>query len=848
MAALPQWKVQLLERKRRDEEEGRRKEQEELERLARMPAWKREIIERRRARLCSGSSQSESPAEAQARPSVQAGPGGSAEAEGMERPSGLEPEACDAKAQEDAVLRENIGPLHQNHFIQREKQRKEAPELEQAPRGRQLAELFNQVTGAKTIRVDNITIVESVPARLDSQGEQEALNGLSSKPGANQLHIKSSLSRSVEDLNTFERGREEEEDEEEEGEEEEEEVAATSGRGRVSRLLFKFGQRGGAGAHPRPTRSRSTENIIERPSHSGTRSRSSGVTAPRLGRRPLDRSPSPAPVATRRCSASAEEGPCPALPHTVAAFRSRFEARFAEAGVPGAKRADSPHRPAEGGQPDQRTAGLPVEDAAGPGRGTPEARDQAAPRRHQDRGEAGHAADRLPAVPAAEPARAGPQERQVANTEDTPAGEQPPRADPSQKWRPPAPASLDDAVETKPVPAEARAATEPRAHPKKSFATIPRCRQDAPPEQEVEALVSSGPGNSAASSISVPKPQPVSTASSSCGEQASVCFTVAAAAAAASCLSAAPDQRGTDNGSRDQEAELGPERPLLPEFRQEPPAAGEEAEGEPSMSRLYGVKPPSVGPARAPAASPEEVRLPAYSVRASGSLFSRSEGAGQATPTPSNSEPLAQQSSPETEASDGQVWKATWAQAGSREGPSAGSESPPATTTRAGRPGPQRKSGKTITINPRKMAANKTLPTSAVTAENGVAPSAGTQPTAVPGAPTKKRYPTVEEIQVIGGYLSLQRSCLVKTGGSRGKLKISFNDCELESTFEYPSELTLLAELGPDKDEEPAQAREPDEEEEVEEKVLVRRLGVDKTSTVSTAIRRKPLIVDESCR
>ncbi|XP_078391998.1 uncharacterized protein LOC144674600 [Cetorhinus maximus] len=844
MAALPQWKVQLLERKRKDEEEGRRKEQEELERLARMPAWKREIIERRRARLCSGSSQSESPAEAQARPSVQAGPGGSAEAEGVERPSGLEPEAYDAKVKEDAVLRENIGPLHQNHFMQQEKQRKEAPELEQAPRGRQVAELFNQVTGAKTIRVDNITIIESVPACLESQGEQETLNGPSSKPGANQLHIKSSLSRSVEDLNTFERGREEEEDEEEEDEEEEEEV--TSRRGRVSRLLFKFGQRGGAGGHARPTRSRSTENIIERPSHGSARSRSSGVMAPRLGRRPLDRSPSPPPVATRRCS-GAEQRPSPALPHTVAAFRSHFEARSAEAGARGAKLADSPHRPAEGGQPDQRTAGLPVEDAAGPGQETPEAHVQAAPCQHQDLGEAGDAADHLPAVPAAKPARAGPQERHVANTEDSRAGEQPPRADPSQKWRPPATASLDDAVETKPVPAEAQAAAEPRAHPKKSFAAVPRCRQETPLEQEVEALVSSGPGNSAASSISFPKPQPVSTASSSCGEQASVCFTVAAAAAT-SCLSAAPDQRGADNGSRDQEAELGPERPLLPEFGQEPPAAGEEAEGEPSMSRLYRIKPPSVGPTRAPAASPEEVRLPAYSVRASGSLFSRSEGAAQASPTPSSSEPLAQQSSPETEASDGQVWKGTWAQAGSREGPSAGSESPPATTTRAGRPGPQRKSGKTITINPRKMAANKTLPTSAVTAENGVAPSAGTKPTAMPGAQTKKRYPTVEEIQVIGGYLSLQRSCLVKTGGSRGKLKISFNDCELESTFEYPSELTLLAELGPDKDEEPAQAREPDEEEEVEEKVLVRRLGVDKTSTVGTAIRRKPLFVDESCR
>ncbi|XP_038671516.1 phostensin-like [Scyliorhinus canicula] len=841
MSTLPQWKVQLLERKRRDEEEGRRREQEELERLARMPAWKREIIERRRARLCSGSSQSQSPAEglvsggglveSQAWPNGPSDPGGSAEAEGIKQPSGLEPEACDAKAREGVVLQENISPLYQNHFIQQEKQRKEAlPEQEQPL-------CSCQVIEQTTHRADNITIAEFVPECLENQGKQETMNGPSMKPEAGQLHIQSSLSRSVEDLNTFETAREGEEAEEEQ---------EVSRQGRVSRLLFRFGQRGGAGGHPRPTRSRSTENIIE--CSSRTSAQSSRNAAARQGRRRFTRSPSPPLVAIQRCS-STEARPCPPTPQTVATFCNHFEAQSVGARTREVKGADSLHLLPEGGDLNQGLSALPARDTTGPSQGTPGAPIQATLCQFDDQGKTGDTADQPAAMSAAKPARALSLERPVSNAEDSRSAEQQPRADPGQKERPLAPNSLDYIAETKPGPAlEAQAPAELRAHSKKSFAVVPHCRQEHPPEQEAAAFASSRPGNSATSSLL--KPQPDSTASSSCGEQAPVCFTATAAAsdAAVSCLSAAPNQRDTDNGSRDQQADLGPERPPLPELHQGPVAAGKEAEWDPSMSRLYSIKPPSVGPARTPAASPEEVRLPTFGVRASSSLFNRSEGAAQASPAISGGgEPLAQQSTPEIEAAGGQVRKGTWTQARPREGTPAGSESPPVSSTRAGRPaGPQRKSGKTITINPRKMATNRTPTTGVATVENGMATLALSQPAA--GATTKKRYPTVEEIQVIGGYLTLQRSCLVKTSGSRGKLKISFNDCELESTFEYPSELALLAELGPDQDEEPSQNKEADEEEEVEVEALVRRLDVDKTSTVGAAIRRKPVLGDKSCR
>lgn len=44
------------------------------------------------------------------------------------------------------------------------------------------------------------------------------------------------------------------------------------------------------------------------------------------------------------------------------------------------------------------------------------------------------------------------------------------------------------------------------------------------------------------------------------------------------------------------------------------------------------------------------------------------------------------------------------------------------------------------------------------------------EPPAVLGAALKKRYPTVHEIEVIGGYLALQKSCLTKAGSSRKKV------------------------------------------------------------------------------
>lgn len=59
--------------------------------------------------------------------------------------------------------------------------------------------------------------------------------------------------------------------------------------------------------------------------------------------------------------------------------------------------------------------------------------------------------------------------------------------------------------------------------------------------------------------------------------------------------------------------------------------------------------------------------------------------------------------------------------------------------------------------------------------------------------PAKKRYPTVEDIVVIGGYQNLEKSCLVKNKGTPKRGKVCFDEDQLEQVCEYPSETSMLA-------------------------------------------------------
>ncbi|XP_040500892.1 phostensin isoform X2 [Ursus maritimus] len=150
--------------------------------------------------------------------------------------------------------------------------------------------------------------------------------------------------------------------------------------------------------------------------------------------------------------------------------------------------------------------------------------------------------------------------------------------------------------------------------------------------------------------------------------------------------------------------------------------------------------------------------------------------------------------------------------------------------------GAPRRSGHTFTVNPRRSVPPVAPPTPATPAAADAA---------VPGA-GKKRYPTAEEILVLGGYLRLSRSCLVKGSPERHhkQLKISFSETALETTYQYPSESSVLEELGPEPEAPSAPsptAAQPDDDDEEEELLLLQR-------ELQGGLRTKALIVDESCR
>lgn len=83
----------------------------------------------------------------------------------------------------------------------------------------------------------------------------------------------------------------------------------------------------------------------------------------------------------------------------------------------------------------------------------------------------------------------------------------------------------------------------------------------------------------------------------------------------------------------------------------------------------------------------------------------------------------------------------------------------------------QHRTGNTFTVVPKRkpvalQANGEARPREAE--EEG--PGGLSEPPAALGPSLKKRYPTVHEIEVIGGYLALQKSCLTKAGSSRKKV------------------------------------------------------------------------------
>ncbi|XP_059364928.1 trichohyalin-like [Carassius carassius] len=187
------------------------------------------------------------------------------------------------------------------------------------------------------------------------------------------------------------------------------------------------------------------------------------------------------------------------------------------------------------------------------------------------------------------------------------------------------------------------------------------------------------------------------------------------------------------------------------------------------------------------------------------------------------------------------------------------SPSPPLFSIRSasGRPG---KRGTTITITPRKPA--EAASSGGIPTGTPAVPKAAPQGHISTPAPSstkeagKKRYPTAEEIEVIGGYQNLERSCLVKSKGTPKAVKVCFDDAQLERVCEYPSEGCAVASLpssphprpedggmeeGRRGGEQENEGQEEDEEE--ESAAFVSRRGMNECAGKARFIK-----VDESCK
>ncbi|XP_023839819.1 taperin-like [Salvelinus sp. IW2-2015] len=113
-------------------------------------------------------------------------------------------------------------------------------------------------------------------------------------------------------------------------------------------------------------------------------------------------------------------------------------------------------------------------------------------------------------------------------------------------------------------------------------------------------------------------------------------------------------------------------------------------------------------------------------------------------------------------------------------------------------------------------------------------PTPSQAPYAQLGSLLKKRYPAVEEIEVIGGYQSLGRSCLIKTGSTGKKLKISFKESSLQSSYEYPSESSVWdSEEEEEEDDEEAAAEGKGGGQEEDQPSMVGRIHIPRPSYTS---------------
>lgn len=630
-----------------------------------MPAWKRELLERRKAK---GGSKSESEATGSEAKRPGASPATSpVKTKEPAHPNGRASESEDddgGGTPESLVLRESLGPLQENPFIKLEKERKKRRERESAARPLQhVLELYGSVPGIRTIRADNIIIIESDPdyfsegagLKHGSRAQQNgtvsgysSLNDLLDRRGSPVTEIRArevvvydtALSRSEENLSTLGRATGDL-------------AELAEGQGRVSRMLQKFDRNYGK----LQAKSRSSENLLDLDSGLSRMSARSqarpdsvlkGAMSPQLG---SQSQAAVAPVFQSSQSSkttlhdvppeSASSNSVSGSPQPVSSFRRRFEVN--------------------GGR---GVTVNPREEAE---------RSQAKPVRERDwDGTDGASKAKVPCSPESHRARAESstiEEPTSPNFEIYPS----PRPDLSS------------------LPAgdlQARALANLRLQSRKSFTVVPKRHLVTSPSSPVTPCAPSSPVRS------LPPSSPVST--------------------------------------------LPPSSPILSPAPTVPiPVSPSPLPSTPPTEKLIETTRPL---------SPAKVEAP----QAQSTVSSPGSPSKSVSP-PVPHEPQSADRLPITNIDDVVV-----------------EPSPPFPS-----PMVQRRKGNTFTVVPKRRSEPQTAPPEAQEPSSTPqgSPSTPQAPYAQLGTLLKKRYPAAEEIEVIGGYLSLGRSCLSKTGSTGKKVK-----------------------------------------------------------------------------
>ncbi|KAG7481070.1 hypothetical protein MATL_G00062780 [Megalops atlanticus] len=596
----------------------------------------------------------------------------------------LEKDVCSRTRQESSVLRDSLGPLQENPFIKMEKERKKRQEQEDVSRSVQhILELYSNVPGIRTIRAENIIIIESDPdyfpepqdlktgSRLHQNGSYSSLNDLLDLKGTavTEIHAKevviydSPMKKTKERLRTL--GRRGSDGE----------LEMLEGRGRVSRMLQKFD----CTYDKLQPKSRSNENLLD-----------------------LDASP-----VGQRAQPKVQPEPVPKFVTLPKSNLAAVSPEFKQS-PPQISQSKSQTLPSNGEQQSSTPCTIPPKSvpssfqlfkvegecsAPAASHKEPE-RSQAIPQRKRDQ-------DVLDAfhkfkVPSS-PERA----RVCAESPTSVPSLRPSSTSKNFEIRP---APLPDLSALPADNIQARALANLRLQSRNSFTVIPKGRM---------------PSSNCAMPISPARAPPSSCLPLQPETQAATVSTSTAPATPLLNLSSLKTQEG---GAVVRQAEE------VARPKPDPPAA-------PEASLSASVEPIPNLPVQVPEAPPAD-RLPVTNI--DDVVVEHPHAATSAVVL----------------GRKGNTFKVVPKR---RPGPHPGSPEPPDPA------GDQEH-----VIQPPKPA-----------------------PYAHLGSLLKKRYPRAEEIEVIGGYLSLSRSCLSKSGSTRKKLKISFNESSLHSTFEYPSESSL---------------------------------------------------------